>query len=134
MGRKAVTGWVPATLCRGYPLGHTDPSLAFALHRWHRRTALHLAAEHGHLRAVNALIHAGAPLDIQDNGTRWALLCGGSAQGRIGGGSARASAAAHAAVARRWTPLLWAAIDGHADAMAALLGAGADASIEDKFG
>jgi ankyrin repeat protein len=93
-----------------------------------------LAAEHGHLRAVNALIHAGAPLDIQDNGTRWALLCGGSAQGRIGGGSARASAAAHAAVARRWTPLLWAAIDGHADAMAALLGAGADASIEDKFG
>jgi ankyrin repeat protein len=63
-----------------------------------------------------------------------ALLCGGSARGRIGGGSARASAAAHAAVARRWTPLLWAAIDGHADAMAALLGAGADASIEDKFG
>jgi hypothetical protein len=58
----------------------------------------------------------------------------GRRRGRIGGGSARASAAADAAVARRSTPLHYAARYGHADAMAALLGAGADASIEDKFG
>ena len=52
----------------------------------------------------------------------------------IGGGSARASAAANAAVARRLTPLHMAAGNGHADAMAALLGAGADASIQDCHG
>jgi hypothetical protein len=75
---RPVTGWVPAALCRGYPLGHTDPSPAFALHRegW---TALHFAAIHGHLPAVNALIHAGAPLEIQTNGLGWALLCNRSA-------------------------------------------------------
>ncbi len=119
-----------ATLCRGYPLGHTDPSPAFALHRdgW---TALHWAARHGHLPSVNALIHAGAPVNIQDNGYyRWALLCGGSARGRIGGGSARASAA----VTRRRTPLRCAAVYGHTDATAALLGVGADASIQDISG
>ena len=49
-------------------------------------------------------------------------------------GRRRASAAANAAVARRSTPLHWAAVYGHADAMAALLGAGADASIQDFFG
>jgi hypothetical protein len=250
-------GWVreyPATLGRGYPLGHTSP--AFALHRW-GSTALHYAARYGHLRAVRALISAGAPLHIESNDryARWALLCGGSAAGpnraagrrgpvpppmppltavgtvpqvpqppaglktkkktgyplgrkgkgtgyavsglpsgphrplprlciaqawadgaargggtrpsagrqcahprrRIaghpgqrqvgpfvrrvgggaesGGGSARASAAAHAAVARRdATPLHCAAYNGHADAMAALLGAGADASIGDVRG
>jgi ankyrin repeat protein len=62
------------------------------------------------------------------------LSCGGSARGRIGGGSARASAAANAAVARRRTPLHCAAIYRHADVMAALLGAGADASIKDSDG
>ena len=93
MGRKAVTGWVPATLCRGDPLGHTDPSPAFALHRY-GYTALHWAAEHGHLPAVRALIRAGAPLDIQTYG-RWALLWRAGRRGaEIGGGSARASAAA----------------------------------------
>jgi ankyrin repeat protein len=50
------------------------------------------------------------------------------------GGSARASAAAHAAVARRRTPLHCAANNGHVDAIAALLGAGADASIQDRDG
>ena len=57
---------------------------------------------------------------------------GGGAE--VGGGSARASAAANAAVARRWTPLHIAAHYGHADATAALLGAGADASIQDGSG
>jgi len=44
---------------RGYPLGHTDPSPAFALLR-DGMTALHWAARHGHQRSVRALIHAGA--------------------------------------------------------------------------
>ncbi len=97
---------------------------------------LHHAAFYGHLPAVNALIHAGAPLDIEHyDYPRWALLCGGSARGRIGGGWARASAAANAAVDRSGrTPLHYAAINGHADAIAALLGAGADASIQDSRG
>ncbi len=65
------------------------------------------------------------------------LLCGGSARGGIGGGSAWASAAAGAAVARRYTPLHYAVYFGRADeiaVMAALLGAGADASIKDSGG
>jgi hypothetical protein len=57
-----------------------------------------------------------------------------TARGRIGGGSARASAAANAAVARRSTPVHLAAQHGEAAATAALLGAGADASIEDYRG
>jgi len=36
--------------------------------------------------------------------------------------------------ARRNTPLHFAAINGHADAIAALLGAGANASIQDEYG
>jgi ankyrin repeat protein len=40
----------------------------------------------------------------------------------------------NAAVACRWTPLHYAALYVHADAMAALLGAGADASIQDAYG
>ena len=99
-------------------------------------TALHWAARHGHLPAVNALIHAGAPLDVQDN-NRWPLVVagrvGGAAEGG-GRGRRRASAAANAAAARRSTPLHYAANNGHADAMAALLGAGADASIQNIFG
>ena len=43
-----------------------------------------------------------------------------------------ASAAAGAAVASRSTPLHWAAYNGNADATAALLGFGADASIKDN--
>ncbi len=67
------------------------------------------------------------------------LLYGGSARGGIGGGSAWASAAAGAAVARRYTPLHYAVYYGRADAnaiavMAALLGAGADASLKDSGG
>ncbi len=45
-----------------------------------------------------------------------------------------ASAAAGAAVARRATPLHFAARNGDADATAALIGAGADASIKDWTG
>ncbi len=61
---------------------------------------------------------------------------------RVGGGAESAAGRRgpvpppNAAVARRWTPLHCAANNGHnnADVMAALLGAGADASIEDNFG
>jgi hypothetical protein len=75
LGRKAGYGMVPATLFRAYPLGHTDLSPAFALHR-DGQTALHWAVGYGHLPAVNALIHAGAPLDIQSKG-RWAFRAAG---------------------------------------------------------
>ncbi len=58
----------------------------------------------------------------------------GRRRGRIGGWSVRASAAANAAVARSNTPLRRAANNGRADVIAALLGAGADASIKDNCG
>jgi hypothetical protein len=74
-GPQGGYGTGPATLCRGYPLGHTDPSPAFALHRY-RRTALHWAVLFGHLPTARALIHAGAPLGICDNG-RLALCAAG---------------------------------------------------------
>ena len=89
---RAGTGWAPAALGRGYPLGHADPSPAVAWHRLNGWTALHHAARHGHLPAVHALINAGAPLDVQEI-TRWALLGGGAgrrarpkAAGGVGGG------------------------------------------------
>ncbi len=99
-------------------------------------TALHHAVDHGHLATVRALIHAGAALDIlaNDYDFRWAF-CGA---GRRGAESVRGRRGpvppAGAAVARSYTPLHLAADNGHADAMAALLGAGADASIQDSIG
>jgi hypothetical protein len=111
----------------------TAPPPPFALHRWGGMTALHWAAFLGHLPAVRALVHAGAPLDIQTNDGRWAFCAVGSARGRIGGGSARAAASA-AFACRKYTPLHMAAYNGHAGAMAALLGAGANASIKDIYG
>jgi hypothetical protein len=113
---------------RGYPLGHTDPSPAFALHRY-GCTALHWAAEHGHLPSVCAFINAGAPLDIQDC-IGWAFLRRFGAAESVRSGWASAAATA----ARRATPLHCAAEYGHADVMAALLGAGADASIKNSNG
>ncbi len=59
-------------------------------------------------------------------------MCGGSARGRIGGGPVPLSGAAVAR--RKATPLHFAAMYGHADAIAALLGAGTDASIQDCDG
>ncbi len=124
-------------------------SPAVALHRY-GCTALHWAARYGHLPAVRALIHAGASLHIQTNGSgfagRWDSRLGGSARtaSPAGGipawavGSARpnrrGSERASAAGARRTTPLHCAAYSGDAGATAALLGAGADASIEESSG
>jgi cytohesin len=96
-------------------------------------TALHFAARHGHLPAVRALIHAGAPLDIQDN-YRWAFCAAGRRGAESVAGRRGPMPPSGAAVARRWTPLHYAAKYGHANAMAALLGAGADASIKDWNG
>ncbi len=133
---------------RGYPLGHTDPSPAFVLHR-KGYTALHYAAQRGHwhLPAVNALIRvdprAGAPLNIQkwDNGIYHSGWCAFCAAGRRGAESAAGRRGpvppSGAAVARRERPLhfaTWAAYNGEVDAMAALLAAGADAPIKSGWG
>ncbi len=87
--------------------------------------------------SVDALIKAGAKLNILNNPRhadqnkdyntrRWASPCGAA------GAAGRASAASDAAVARRNTPLHLAARYGHADVAAALIGAGADVSVENK--
>ncbi len=92
-------------------------------------TALHYAAAHGHLPSVNALIHSGASLHIQTNGSYYRCAFWGGRRGRwCGRGSP-----VPPPFARRYTALHWAAYNGHADATAALLGAGADAAIEDFY-
>jgi hypothetical protein len=118
---------------------YAKPS-AFLCLRRDGETALHWAVIHGHLPAVLALIHAGASLNIKTsrewrNDERYNTCAfWGGRRGRL----LRlgwASAAADAAVARRkWTPLHWAVVRGRADLTAALLGAGADASIKDCIG
>ncbi len=72
------------------PWATPTPPPPFALHRCDI-TPLHIAAQHGHLRAVNALIHAGAPLDIQDY-RRWAIVRrvgAGPNRRRVGAGQCR---------------------------------------------
>ncbi len=91
-------------------------------------TALHYAAAYGNLPTVHALINAGASLNIQDH-DRWAF------GGRRGlGAVGMDQAAAGAAGPRRCTPLHLAACYANADATAALIGAGADATIENRNG
>jgi hypothetical protein len=99
-------------------------------------TALHYAAAAlGCLATVRALIHAGASLDIQDmNG--WTALHHAVNAGHLPKVCALIHAGASLDIQTkdgRYTPLHWAAYYGNADAAAALLGAGADAYIKDKY-
>ena len=123
LGRR-LYGMVPTVV--GYPLGHPTPPQPCVNREG--RTALHWAVSHGHLPSVHALIDAGASLDIQ-NIYRWALGRSARPIAAVGVGQCR-----RCLVARRSTPLHLAADYGHAAATAALLGAGADASIENCGG
>ncbi len=78
----AVTGWARATRVGPTLWATPTPPPAFVFQRegW---TALHYAACYGHLPAVRALIHAGAPLHIETNSEGflgglafWAVWCG----------------------------------------------------------
>ncbi len=62
-GPQAV--WDGAGTLVGYPLGPPTPPQP-CVHRY-GNTALHWAAEHGHLPSVDALIKAGAKLNIKNN-------------------------------------------------------------------
>jgi ankyrin repeat protein len=86
-------------------------------------TVLHWASAHGHLPSVDALIKAGASLNIQTNDGRWAF-CGGAAGGPV--------PTPVSPFARRNTPLHTAAHYDHADVAAALINAGADMNIQNN--
>ena len=135
MGTGYAVSGLPPGPHRPLPAQQGEVQAAFALHR-KGKTALHYAAEHGHLPAVNALIHAGAPLDVQDYDrfVRWAFCAAGRRGAESVAGRRGPMPPSGAAVARRWTPLHYAAKYGHANAMAALLGAGAAASVENWQG
>ncbi len=122
-GPQAV--WDGTGTLVGVPSGPPDPSPALPAQGWEDGAALGGAPRPSAVRR-NALINAGASLHSQDK-KRWAFW--GGRHGRLVR-SRWASAAAGAAVARRSMPLHSAAVNGHADATAALLGAGADASIK----
>eukprot|EP00873_Tetraselmis_striata_P022007 jgi/Tetstr1/442271/TSEL_030412.t1 len=116
---------------------------------------LHVAARQGPPEAITALLEAGASLSARDTAqqTVWALLLerwlggggggkkgggGGAGKGGRGGRRAAAAGGGQAGVDPRdhWgrTPLHWAVVNGHQQAVAALLEAGASAKAVDSAG
>ena len=97
------------------------------------RTPLMLAAFNGHTGIVEALIQAGADVNRRDEIGRTALMFASTGafpetvQALIQNGAA-VNINDHG---ERWTPLMWAAAEGHAEVVKVLLDAGADRHVQD---
>ena len=100
------------------------------------RTALMLAAFNDHVGIVAMLIDAGAKIDTRDHTGRTALMYASSGPNdatvallvKRGAGVNLADSEEH------WTPLMFAAAEGHGDVAKRLLAAGADPSAADIDG
>ena len=92
-----------------------------------RDTALHWAAHYGNRRIVRRLIDANADVDAQDDGRRAFPF-------DIGGWAAESRRLPCRRDLRwRWTPLHYAAWNGHTGAIEELLVSGA-VSVQNRFG
>jgi len=128
--QAALEGQVDAVkreIDRGVNVNHRNPE---------GHTALMLAAFNGHTDAAALLLDAGADVALKDPNGRTALMFASTGPSRptvdlllkhragineVDGGE-------------RWTPLMFAAAEGHADVVAALLAAGADPNAQDTDG
>jgi ankyrin repeat protein len=99
-------------------------------------TALMLAAFNGQADVAALLLDAGADVSLKDGSGRTALMFAST-------GPSRATVELllkHKAKVNevdggeRWTPLMFAAAEGHTDVVAALLAAGADPGMQDTDG
>ncbi|XP_049839687.1 cortactin-binding protein 2-like isoform X5 [Schistocerca gregaria] len=90
-------------------------------------TALHWAAERGHVDVATCLLEGGAEVDAT-NDSRITPLHRAAQSGHAAVVRLLAASSARTDARNRWgwTPLHWAAMRGHAEAAAALLEAGAD--------
>jgi ankyrin repeat protein len=96
-------------------------------------TALIAASSHGHTAAVQALIGAGADLNLPSN-DGWTALASASCRGHVTTIQVLIGAGADLNLQDKagWTALMRASLWGHISAVQALLEAGADRSIRDK--
>ncbi|XP_047101632.1 ankyrin-2-like [Schistocerca piceifrons] len=90
-------------------------------------TALHCAAQHGHVEAARFLVGAGAAVDARDVDQRTPMhFAAENGHAAVVEVLLAASADPNATDLTGWTPLLWAAARDHADVAALLLAAGAE--------
>ncbi|XP_047104839.1 ankyrin repeat and SOCS box protein 10-like [Schistocerca piceifrons] len=99
-------------------------------------TALHLAADRGHVAAASCLVGAGAEVDARSSWGQWTPLHWAAFNGHAGVVRLLVGASADPNARDRWgrTPLHRAAERGHAGAAAELLLAGADRGARDEGG
>ncbi len=96
-------------------------------------TPLHVAAVRDQAKAVAALLAAGANPDLAPRGGHPPLWTAASA-GRREAVEALLEAGVNPNRLYRWSPLHWAASNGHGDVVRVLLAHGADPAIEDHRG
>jgi ankyrin repeat protein len=100
------------------------------------RTALMLAAFNGHTGVVALLLDSGAKIDTRDQIQRTALMyaCSGANDDTVALLVKRGAGVNLADNEQRWTPLMFAAAEGHIGVARILLDAGADPAAADIDG
>ncbi len=107
----------------GVPPWGPPPHPGPAVHRF-GRTALHYAADNGNRRMVRSLVDAGADVNAQDRLFGCAVCARGESADECAAPSTRRR------LPCRYTPLHYAALNGHSASVAELLLRGADGAVQ----